>query len=186
VLAGDGGVLAYGVSGAVEVVDAHSDSWYGEVLSRSAVPVTGISVDGSRIATLYRDGTVTVTSSEGDLVSRFTAGPALAIALREDTVVVLRSGHLDVYDAETGRLTHSWSVPAAARSVSLHYGIAVIAAGGDVYAMNVQTGRTTRLLHVHGRAAAQLGSPGAIVQFNLDGRGYLRLIPMSTIEARTR
>jgi hypothetical protein len=34
--------------------------------------------------------------------------------------------------------------------------------------------------------AAQIDSPGAVVQFNAGGHGYLRLIPMSTIEAHTR
>ncbi len=184
-LAGDGSVLAYAVSGPWEVVDAESDNWYGEVVSQSAVPVTGISVDGDRIATLYRDGTVKVTSSEGDPVSSFAAGPARAVALRGDTVAVLRSGRLDVYSAETGLLTHSWRVPANARSVSLQYGIAVLAAGDNVFALNVSTGRTARLLHAAGRVAAQIDSPGAVVQFNAGGHGYLRLIPMSTIEART-
>jgi hypothetical protein len=99
---------------------------------------------------------------------------------------VLRSGRLDVYSVATGALTHSWPVPADARTVDLHYGIAVIAAGGDVLALNVATGRTARLLHAHGRVAAQIDSPGAVVQFNAGGHGFLRLIPMSTIEARTR
>jgi hypothetical protein len=52
VLAGDGDVLAYASSGAVGVVEAESDDWYGEVLSRSSVPVTAISVDSDRVAVL--------------------------------------------------------------------------------------------------------------------------------------
>jgi hypothetical protein len=180
-------VLAYALKdGTVAVVDAGSDNWYGEVLSHSAVPVTAISVDSDRVATLYRDGTLTVLTDEGAPVSSFQAGPARALALRGDTVAVLRSGHLDTYDAATGAPAHSWPVPADARSVSLKYGIAVIAAGGNVLALNVNTGRTARLLHVRGRAAAQIDSPGAVVQFNAGGHGYLRLIPMSTVEARTR
>jgi hypothetical protein len=184
-LAGDGSVLAYALQGAVAVVEAESDNWYGEALSQSPVDVAALSADSDRVATLYRDGTVTVMGENGDLVSRFAAGPARAIALREDTVAVLRSGRLDVYNAETGLLTHSWPVPADARSVDLHYGIAVIAAGGNVLALNAGTGRTARLLHVHGRAAAQIDSPGAVLQFNVGRRGYLRFIPMSTLEART-
>jgi hypothetical protein len=125
-------------------------------------------------------------STSGDLVSRFAAGPARAIALRGDTVAVLRSGRLDVYSAETGVLTKSWPVPANARSVDLQYGIAVVSAGDDVFALNVGTGSTARLLHAPGRAAARIDSPGAVVQFNAGGHGYLRFIPMSTIEARTR
>jgi hypothetical protein len=184
-LAGDGDVLAYALGGAVGLVSADSDDWYGEVLSRSAVQVVAISVDGNRIATLYRDGTVTVMSTNGDLVSKFAAGPARAVALRGNTVAVLRGGRLAVYSAETGLLTHSWPVPADARSVDLQYGIAVIAAGRDVLALNVGSGRTARLLRAGGRAAAQVDSAGAVVQFNVGGRGYLRFIPMSTIEART-
>jgi hypothetical protein len=185
-LAGDGSVLAYALNGSVQVVDAESDNWYGEVVSQSAVPVTGISVDNDRIATLYRDGTVTVTSSEGDPVSSFVAaGPARAIALRADSVAVLRSGHLDVYSAQTGLLAHSWPVPANTRSVGLHYGIAVMAAGDNVVALNVATGRTARLLRAPGRVATEIDSPGAVVQYNAGGHGHLRLIPMSTIEART-
>jgi hypothetical protein len=185
-LAGDGTVLAYAVSGSVGVVDAESDKWYGEVVSQSAVPVTGISVDSDRIATLYRDGTVKVTTSEGDPISSFTAAPARAISLHGDTVAVLRSGHLDVYSAATGLLANSWRVPANAGSVDLSYGMAVIAAGDNVFALNVATGHTARLFHAPGRVAARLDSPGAVVQFNAGGHGYLRLIPMSTILARTR
>ena len=168
------------------LVSNDEDDWYGKVLSRSAVPIAAISADDGRVATLYRDGTVTVMTSNRQLVSSFAAGPARAVALRGGTVAVLRGTHLDVHSADTGALTRSWPVPAGARSVGLRYGIAVIAAGGDVLAMNVSTGHTARLLHGAGRAAAQIGSPGAVVQFNAGGRGYLRLVPMSTLEARTR
>ena len=62
----------------------------------------------------------------------------------------------------------------------------MVAAGDNVFALNVGTGRTARLLHAPGRVAARIDSPGAVVQFNAGGHGYLRFIPMSTIEARTR
>ena len=185
-LAGDGPVLAYGLNGAVATVDAESDNWYGEVVSQSAVEIAAMSVDGHRVATLYRDGTAKVMSTEGDLVSSFAAGAARAIALRGDTVAVLRSGRLDVYSVESGLRTHSWSVPGNARSVDLYYGIAVVAAGDDVVALNVGTGHSARLLHAPSRVAAQIDSPGAVVQFDVGGHGYLRFIPMSTLERRTR
>ena len=185
-LAGDGSVLAYALQGAVGVVEAESDNWYGEVRSRSAVSITAMSVDSDRVATLYRDGAVKVMSSEGDLVSSFAAGPARAIALRGDAVAVLGSGRLNIYSAVTGALTKSWAVAANARSVDLYYGIAVVAAGDDVLALNVATGHTAHLFHAPGRVAAQVDSPGAVVQFNAGGHGYLRFIPMSTLEARTR
>jgi len=185
-LAGDGTVLAYALQGSVGKVEAESDNWYGEVLSQSPVQVTAMSVDGNQVATLDRDGTVRVMSTEGDLVSSVAAGPARAISLRGDTVAVLHGGHLDVYSAETGALTRSWPVPANASSVDLYYGIAVVAAGDNVYALNVGTGHTARVLHAPGRVAARLDAPGAVVQFNVGSHGYLRFIPMSTLEARTR
>jgi hypothetical protein len=185
-LAGDGSVLAYALQGSVGVVEAESDDWYGEVRSQSAVPIAAMSVDSNRVATLNRDGTVKVMSSEGDLVSSFAAGPARAIALRGDTLAVLGTGRLNIYSAATGTLTKSWHVPANARSVDVHYGIALVTAGNDVFALNISTGRTARLLHAPGRVAARIDSPGAVVQFNAGGHGYLRFIPMSTIEARTR
>ena len=42
-LAGDGSVLAYASKGAVGLVEAESDDWYGEVLSRSVVQIAAIS-----------------------------------------------------------------------------------------------------------------------------------------------
>jgi hypothetical protein len=185
-LAGDGPVLAYGQQGSVAVVEADSDKWYGEPLSQSAARVAAISVDSGQVATLYRNGTVTVLRTSGGLVSSFAAGPARAIALRGNTVVVLRDGRLDVYRADTGLLAHSWRVSADARSVGLHYGIAVMAAGDNVFALNVATGRIARVLHAPSRVAARIDSPGAVVQFNVGGHGYLRFIPMSTLESRTR
>jgi hypothetical protein len=185
-LAGDGDVLAYASGGSVGLVSAESDDWYGEALSRSEVQVAAMAVDGDRVATLYGDGTVTIMSRSGVLARSIAAGPARGIALRGDTVAVLRGGRLEVYSATSGVLTRSWRVPANARSVSLYYGIAVVAAGDDVFALNVATGRTARLLHAPGRVAAQIDSPGAVVQFNAGGHGYLRFIPMSTLEARTR
>ena len=185
-LAGDGPVLAYALKGSVAVVEAESDDWYGEVLSRSTVRVAGMSVDSNRVATLSRDGTVTVEGTNGSPVSTFAAGPGRAIALRGNTVAVLRGGRLDVYRADTGLLTHSWRVPANARTVGVHYGIAVLAAGNNVLALNLATGRTDRVLHAPGRVAARIDAPGAVVQFNVGERGYLHFIPMSTLEARTR
>jgi hypothetical protein len=130
---------------------------------------------------------VTVTTSEGDRLSSLAVAPGTrAIALHGDTVAALRSGHLDLYSAATGDLIRSWPVPANARSVDLYYGIAVVAAGDDVLALNVGTGHTARLVHAPGRVAAQIDSPGAVVQFNVGGHGHLQFIPMSTLEARTR
>jgi hypothetical protein len=184
-LAGDGNVLAYalGTRGTVGIVPKR---WQGHAISHSASQIAGMSVDSGRIATLYWNGTVTVMTAAGARVGGFAVGAARAVALRGNTVAVLRGGHLAMYNARTGVVTHSWSVPAGSRTVDLHYGIAVVAAGHDVLAYNAYTGHTARLLHAGGRVNAQLDSPGAVVAFNAGGHGHLQLIPMSTIEARTK
>jgi hypothetical protein len=184
-LAGDGNVLGYALrSGKVGLVPKH---WRGQVISQSPAHVAGMSVDSNRIATLYRDGTVTVMTATGAPVSSIAAGSgASAVALRGNTLAVVEHGHLAIYDATTGVRTQSWSVPAGSRAVDLHYGIAVVTAGRDVVAVNVATGHSARLLRAPGRVAARIDSPGAIVEFNAGGHGHLQFIPMSTIEARTR
>lgn len=68
----------------------------------------------------------------------------------------------------------------------MQYGIALITAGHDVYAVNTVTGRTARLFHAPARVAAQIEAPGAAIEFNVAGRGHLAFVPMSRIEASTR
>ncbi len=81
---------------------------------------------------------------------------------------------------------HSWRVAAKAASLDLHYGIALVTAGRDVYAVNVETGRTARLMHAPTRVSAELEGLGAVIQFNTAGRGHVRFVPMTRIEARIR
>jgi hypothetical protein len=107
--------------------------------------------------------------------------------LRRDVVVTLSAlGTLDVYGRHTGRRLHSWPVPPKTNALDVQYGTALLTAGKDVYAMNLATGRTAHLFHAPTRVAAQIEAPGAAIQFNQAGRGYLRFLPMSRIEASTR
>jgi hypothetical protein len=184
-LSGDGRVLAFALGGRASSVGLVPGSWRSFEIAQSNGQVAAISADGGRVAVLYADGTVTVVTRGGRVAKRFFVGKARAIALRRSTLAVLGRGTLDIYDAASGRRADSWKVPASAKSVDLQYGVAVLAAGRDVIAVNATTGRTANLLHAPGRVAAQIEEPGAAVQFNVGNRGYLRFIPMSVIEART-
>ena len=120
-------------------------------------------------------------------VAAVRVGAARAIALRPGTLAVLtRRGTLDVYETASRKRLHSWRVPAKAASLDLHYGIALVTAGRDVFAVNVDTGRTARLMHAPARVSAELEGLGAVIQFNTAGRGHVRFVPMSQIEARIR
>jgi hypothetical protein len=68
----------------------------------------------------------------------------------------------------------------------VQYGTALLTTAKDVYAMSLATGRTAHLFHAPTGVAAQIEAPGAAIQFNLGGRGYVRFVPMSQIESSTR
>jgi hypothetical protein len=185
-LSGDGDFLAYALARRpASSVGVVPEAWRGHELARSNGRAAGISTDSGRVALLYRDGTVTIVTRSGRTAGRLDVGKARSIALRRNTLAVLRRGTLDVYGTASGRRVHSWKVPRTATSVDLHYGIAVLTAGRDVLAVNTATGRTALLLQAPGRVAAQIEALGAAIQFNVGAHGYLRFVPMSVIEART-
>ena len=113
-------------------------------------------------------------------------GQARAISLHGGTLTTLTHGRLNVFSASTGSLLHSWQVAPGASTVDVQYGIAVVTAGRDVYAVNVATGKAAHVFHAATRVAAQIESPGAAIQFNAGGHGFLRFVPMSRLEALTR
>ena len=157
---------------------------------RSRSPIDrplAISTDSGRIAVLGASGLVTISTPGHEVVGRVRVGHARAISLQGDTIAALGSrGTLSVYSAGTGRLLHSWKVPAGASSVDLQYGTAVLASGRSVFAVNVATGKQALLFQAPTKVAAQIESAGAAFQYNAGGKGYLGFVPMSRIEASTR
>jgi hypothetical protein len=186
-LAGHGRVLAFALrrsrASAVGVVRDH---WRTVPLARSITGVAAMAAEDRRVAVLHVDGRVAVLTRDGHVAKRFFAGADVrAIALQGQTLAVLRSGAVDVYRLGSDQPARNVSVPSNARSVDLQYGIVVVASGRDVVAANIETGRTVTLFRAPGKVAAQIEAPGAVVQYNIGGRGYLRFVPMSVIEART-
>jgi hypothetical protein len=148
--------------------------------------IAAISADDRRVVVLHDDGTVAVVARDGHVVKRFFAGDdARTIALQGKTLAVLRSGAVDVYRLGSTQPAQAVRVPSNARSVDLQYRIVVVASGRDVLAVNLATNRSVRLFRAPSNVAAQIEPPGAVVQYNIGGRGYLRFVPMSAIEART-
>jgi hypothetical protein len=191
-LAGGGGVLAYATASRRQERPEVSDIgvvpsfWEGASIGRIPSRVIELSVDGDRVAALDGRGNVSIRTRRGEPTAQFNVGRARALALRGVAVAVLRDGAVDVYSVATGARTHSWTVPAEAASVDLHYGIAVITAARDVYALNIETGRIARIFRGPSRVFAQVEAPGAAIAFTAAGRGSLRFIPMSRLEASIR
>jgi hypothetical protein len=189
-LAGDGKVLAYALaapgrsSTGVAVV---SSSWRGLRIARLQHRASSLSVHGHRIAALDTQGNVSITRPGGKAVAVVRVGPARAIALRPNVVVALGNhGSLRVYSISSGRRLASWRVSPTATSLDVEFETAVVTAGRDVYAVNLRTGRTTRVFRAPARVKAEIESPGIVVQYNAGGEGHLDFLPMGDIEARTR
>ena len=192
-LAGDGGVLAYALSPSRKAqrtlasVGIVPQFWRGIPIQQLPNGVVGLSTFDGGVAALGTQGKVSITTRGGKRTGQIETGRSRAVALRRNLLAALTDrGTLDVYGRDSGRRLHSWPVPPKTNALDVQYGTALLTAGKDVYAMNLATGRTAHLFHAPTRVAAQIEAPGAAIQFNQAGRGYLRFLPMSRIEASTR
>jgi hypothetical protein len=192
-LAGDGGVLAYALSPnansnrMLASVGVVPDVWRGVPIQSVPVGVSALSTFAGDVAVLGRQGTVSITTADGSFERRIATGRARAVALRPSLVVALTTrGTLEVFSRPSGGRLHSWRVPPGTRRLDVQYGTALLTAARDVYAMNLATGRTARLFHAPTRVAAEIEAPGAAIQYNVGGRGFLRFVAMSRIESSTR
>jgi hypothetical protein len=190
-LSGDGITLAYAVrrlsspqrqQASVGVVPR---LWRGTVIDRTGGQVTAISANNRRVALLQTSGVARIVAEGRGPTDAIRVGPARAVSLRPRTVAVLTSrGTVNVYATPSNKRLHSWRVPPNSTSLDTQFGIALVTAGRDVFALNLSTGRFVRLLHAPGRVFAQIEAPGAAISFNTNGRGQLRFFPMSRLESQ--
>jgi hypothetical protein len=205
-LAGDTGILAFATApeprfaaSTISRVGVVPASWRGIPVQRLQSRIEALSAHDKRIATLASNGTVAITAlavgvdktrsipTRGKLAGEIQVGQARAIALRDDVLAALTGrGTLDLYSLPSGRLLHTWPAPASASSLDVQYGIALITAGNDVYALDTATGKTARLFHAPAKVAAQIEAPGAAIEFNNAGHSQIAFLPMSRIEASIR
>jgi hypothetical protein len=86
------------------------------VIATGEQSIVSAAVDRGRIAVLRPDQSVGIYSSTGALLKEITPSSAQEIAYGGGRVVVLTNTKtLEVYDAATGSLLHSWPVHTAAR-----------------------------------------------------------------------
>jgi hypothetical protein len=190
-LAGDGDILAYTLSPrATAAGDSRtgivSPTWNGTSLGHYKGAVRGLSVDDERIAVLDSGGSVSIETQDGQPVAQLDVGSARAVALRGDVLAALTDRTIEVYAVDGSRRIASWPRPTGATSIDVQFGIAVLAAGRDVYAVDLSTGRTAKIFRAPAAVRAQIEAPGVALQYNVGRRGYVRFLPMSTIEANTR
>ena len=153
-------------------------------IATSRFRLRALSVDGDRIAALRGDGKVEIWSRWGSLLTTIATPGATSIALNTGKVTVVgRSRTLDVFDADTGRLEHSWRLPeGAAGPVDVQYGVAVVTRGTTVLGIRLATGRTAALTHAPARVRAQIEGPGVAYQYNVGGHGFVGFVSLARIE----
>jgi hypothetical protein len=182
-LAGDSSTLAYALqprSGHTRIGLLHGQQPAGTTELPSAVR---LSVDRGRVAVLRGDGRVDVLAGERTLRS-FEPSGARAIALRGDQLVVLtRAGTLEDYALSSGTLLHRWAAPAGATAaLDVHYGVAVVAAGRQLFAISLASGRQRVLLRAPQPVRAHLDDIGVVYAYNAGSSGVLGFIPFAAVE----
>jgi hypothetical protein len=187
---GDGPALAFAMTNA----DPRANE-LGTVGVREVEPLVhgegapvAISVDAGRFAVLNRSGTIDVRSATGELLGTIANTGAVAIALRANHVVVLtRKGRLQVFGTATQAKLHDWVAPAGAASrVDAQFGVAVLTAGGKVYAISLATGRRSLVASVPGRVLAEIEPSGITYAYNTGSRGHVRFVRFAVAEAGMR
>ena len=185
-LSGDGSSLVFSVKndggrgnaiGAVRGRDA-------QTLVREGAPVA-VSADAGRIAVLDRTGAIDIRLSTGELAGTIRDTEAVAIALRAQHLVVLtRSGRLQVFSTATQEKLHDWPAPAGVSSrIDAQFGLAVVTAGGNVYAVSLTTGRQSLIASVSGPVLAEIEPSGIAYAYNSGTRGHLRFVRLAEVEA---
>jgi hypothetical protein len=185
-LSGDGSSLVYAIRndqgrgnvvGSVRGRDTRT-------LVREGAPLA-VSADAGRIAVLNRTGTIDLRSATGGLIGTIRDTDAVAMALRANHVVVLSgSGRLQVFATATQEKLHDWPAPAGAASrVDVQFGVAVLTAGGTVYAVSLTTGRQSVIASVPGSPLAEIEPSGIAYAYNTGSRGHLRFVRFSEVEA---
>jgi hypothetical protein len=192
-LAGDRRLLGFSLpfassSSVVEMRVLAGDRHGFTLLARSPAAVVALSASQGKLAALGSDGRVRISDSMGRPLAVFTLAAPRAIGLRGSQLVALTGPRtLQVVNATSGKVEHSWTVPAGTRpSVDAYYGVAVFGDAKHVYALNLATGKLAVIASTPAPSGVQIESPGAVYSYNLAGHGHLRFVPFSRIEELVR
>ena len=177
-LAGDGATLAFASSVNGKTIVSAVNGRYRPVTIATGSGTPRITVDGSRIAVLWPDGTATIRSAtSGRLLQSLDVGKAGTIALQDNELVALAGNRLEVFDLATGKLGHSWPVPAGARTLDLQDGIASFAAGRTAVVLDIATGRTAVVGRGPSRlTGVQIEGPGLAFAWTSGSKGVARFV----------
>ena len=182
---GDTGRLAYLVAGSSGSTLGNLDPrMRGQTLATDSDAPLQTVVDGGLVAVLLPDGTVRVRTGRGAPPRTIEVGAARTIALHAQQLVTLtEDGTLDVHDVASGRLLGSWPAPTGARPrLDVHFGVAVLTSGRNVYVVSLANGRTAVAARSQAPAIAAIEAPGIAYASPEGRRGTVRFVPFARIE----
>ena len=163
-------------------------------------PLAPLDVDGGRIVALRGENTIELLDQAGSTLRAFTPTAApLAAVLSGRALAVLVQGALEVYDTETGVLTHTWplpNVPSGGRCTNLgdgfrcpqvrlqliaaNAGLALYLLDGKAHLLSLRDGRDVT---VDRAVAADLTSEGLFYTFRTSGpyHSRVRFVPSAKL-----
>jgi hypothetical protein len=160
-----------------------------DVIARGPATVTAESAGEGRIAVARADGSAAIYSTSGTLLRTIAPSSLAAVALSPDRLVVLtKTRMLEVYDAASGALLRTASVPGGATNLDADSGIAVFSVSRTLYGVQLTTGKQVVLATGKRRiVAARIDSSGVVFAFNTvrgsRSIGNLAFLPRPSVQA---
>jgi hypothetical protein len=158
-------------------------------IATGADTVSAVSADERREAVLRSDGSVAVYSKSGNVLVTVTPTSAEAVALSGKNLVVLGKGRkLELYDAQTGSLRKTLSVPGKGpENLDAQGNIAIYTTGSSVHAVNLSSGKDRAVGTLANRIAfARISSAGLAYAANgvraSFGMGTLVFVPLARVK----
>lgn len=166
--------------------------------------VNAVALDSGRFLTLPPRGNVSIVSARD---GRVTTLPIRASAVRQadldrhDVVILRRKARqtvvLDVRDASTGALRHTWPIshapipPGTVELEDVHAGVAVYRLGTSIRLLRLTDGKTHTIAipSNQGPVHARLEDPGLVYSFTTPGRkphGRIEFVPLAHLLAQLR
>jgi Tol biopolymer transport system component len=137
--------------------------------------MTPLAVDAGRILVDHENRMLEILREDGSslLTVPYAQGSFLGAKLEGRDLVVLTSGTVEDYDAETGIRLHEWPAAAGgARLDDVQSGIAVYVAGQYVYLVRLSDGRTVALPPRGSNPLAQLEAAGLFYAYGVEEAKY--------------
>jgi TolB protein len=161
-------------------------------IRRERVGLTALAVDHGRIVVRRSDGPLELLNANGRLLQQIPFAPDAAIeaALSGSHLTVSTRSTMAVYNTSSGRLLHTWRVPANSALAGATNGIAAYSQGHTIHLIRLTDGRRRRLTPPGvGPIHVRLTQAGLFYAYKIpsaDMKGRIAFEPLAQLLARFR